>query len=262
MKFDEYLSMPGINWSALKHMRESPARYAHMLRQHGEDSTTLAIGRAVHTLTLQPDMFNAEFAIWTGGRRAGKEWDAFEADHATRTILKADEYELSRAMALAVLHDSTAAKYLRLSDFERSMQWVDHATGLPCKARTDITRASDRVLADLKTCASIDARRFGQAAARLGYAPQLAHYAAGIRASHGWTPRKVALIAVEKTPPHEVAVFILQPEQLDAAAEEVAALLLRLSECMDTASWPGRYSEEVPLQLPTYVDGELEIAYE
>lgn len=259
MKFTDYLQRPGINWSRLKHARESMARYRYECDHARKDSATLAIGRAVHTIVFEPHQFHDSYAIWHKDRK-GIEWAAFEAAHAGLTILKTAEFEHARAMAEAVKASPLAQPYLRDDAvFEVTVEWEDPITGLACKARPDILRPL--VLADLKTAASIDARRFGYQAHRLGYACQLAHYAAGIKATYGWLPQKVALIVVEKVPPYEVAVFEVGEEDLQRGAEEVAALLQSVAACEESGVWPGRYAEAVPLSMPSFVDGELEIDY-
>lgn len=260
MTHEEYLALDGINWSKLKHMRDSPAAYIWHAENDAKDTDTLALGRLVHTLVFEPERDEEDYAIWHG-RRQGKAWDEFQIANASKTIITSSDYGTASAMAMRVRNDPVASQYLRDAEFERTLQWFDPLTGLKCKARTDILQPRRRVLADLKTCVSIDARRFGSSAARYGYPGQMAHYGSGVRHALGWTPELCALIAVEKKPPHEVGVFTFTPEQLDTAAEEVAMLLARVRSCMDFGAWPNRYTEEVPLQLPAYVEGDVEIEF-
>ena len=135
------------------------------------------------------------------------------------------------------------------------MVWSDPVTGLPCKCRTDWTIPTERVLIDFKSTRSIEGRRFGAEAARFGYHLQLAHYRNGVRHSQGWFPKRVLLVAAEKTAPHDVAVFELDNDTLDIAEVEVQSLLLALAGHRAANQWPGRYSEEQALQLPAWVYG-------
>jgi hypothetical protein len=258
--FADYLQLDGLNWSKLKHMRDSPAAFIWHAENDTDDTDALRLGRLTHTMLFEPERVDLDYVVWHG-RRQGNDWKAFEAEHAERTILTADAYLLGLAMAVAVRRDPVAAPYLTEAEFEKPLQWLDPLTEIKCKARADILQPRRRVLADLKTCVSIDARRFGASAARLGYAGQIAHYGAGVRHALGWAPEKCVVIAVEKKPPHEVAVFTFTLEQLDTAAEEVAMLMARVQECRQSGEWPGRYTEEVALQLPAYVDGDIEIEF-
>lgn len=262
MTFAEYRALAGVNWSTLKAMRESPKAYKHALTHDRKDTMPMMIGRAVHSLVLEPDTFGLHYAVWNGGDRRGAKWTEFEATHAGMTIFKPAELDLAYAMSAAVLADPVARDYLAGAVFEGSIAWTDPATGLACKARPDVRNKARLLLADLKTCRSIDARRFGNESARLGYPQQLAHYASGCLHGLGWAPQTHALIAVEKDPPHDVGVFEIPPANREIAAEEVAALLERVRECREANRWPGRFESVQLLQLPAYIEGELEFEYE
>jgi len=258
----DYFALPGVNWSTLKHMRDSAKAYRYACDNQRADSLPLMLGRAVHAAVLAPSLFDAEFVVWDGGDRRGKDWAAFKAEHEGRTILKSDEKALVDDISAAVLADPVAAAMLADGDAEHPILWTDPATGLACKARADLVDKRRLLLLDLKTTRSIDPRRFGNECARLGYHQQMAHYAAGCLHGLGWAPQAHVLVAVEKDPPHDVGVFEIPPANREIAAEEVAALLERVRECREANRWPGRFESVQLLQLPAYIEGELEFEYE
>ena len=255
----EYRAAAGVNWSTLKYMRDSPMAYQHAVMVPRADSAPLMLGRAVHTLVLQPDQFDAQFVVWDGGDRRGSEWKAFAEANSTRTILKMDEMALASRIADAVFNHAPALDLLQGCTFEAPLVWHDPATELLCKARPDAIHAGDGLLIDLKTTRCAENRRFGLECARLGYALQLAHYAAGCEHAAGFVPQRHILIAVEKDAPHDVGVFEVADMHKELARDEVAMLLQRVKECRAERRWPGRYAEPQILQLPAYVEGELEI---
>lgn len=248
-----YQALEGVNWSTLKHLRDSGLKYQHALTHPRQDTEALALGRVTHTLVFEPEQFAAEYVIWEGGTRRGKEWEAFKAEHEGMTIFKPEEIDQAVAMAEAVKRHPLVQPYLDGGDFERAIQWTDPETGLPCKARPDWLQPHRRALVDLKTTRSIEGRYFGNAAARFGYHCQLGHYFNGVREALGWEPQLVALIAVEKDAPHDVAVFRVLEADLYAGQSEVAELLQKLRAYTDAQSWPGRYQEEQALQLPAWL---------
>lgn len=257
----DYFAIDAVNWSTLKHMRDSPKAYMHSLNNPRADSLPLMLGRAVHASVFEAHTFGTKFVVWDGGDRRGKDWAAFKESNANATILKADEMALVMAMAEAVCTDREAAQYIEGGDHERPITWRDPATGILCKARPDSVNRSSRLLVDLKTTRSIDARRFGNECARLGYHLQMAHYEAGCVHALGWVPQDVVLISVEKEPPHDVGVFKIKSDDREIAADEIAYLLQRVRECRESNHWPGRYDSAQLLNLPAYVEGELEIEF-
>lgn len=255
LSFAEYARLGAVNWSALKHLRESPMKYRYELEAPRHETTPMALGRATHCLVFEPQLFEREFAIYEGGDRRGKEWIAFKEAHAGLTILKPNEIETSAAMANAVRVHPLVAPYLEGGKFEQSVTWNDPASGLPCKARMDWINRDKGSLVDLKTTNSIDAYRFGRLAARMGYHCQMAHYYDGVQHGLGWEPSEALIVAVESEAPYDVAVFVLDEDTLYAGHEEVQGLLQRLKEYREADIWPGRYTSKTPLLLPAYVFG-------
>lgn len=247
MTRDEYFARPEVNWSLLKEMRRSPLQFNFRRHNPREDTKRLMAGRAGHTAILEPDRFLLDYALWTGDRRAGKEWDKFCAANGGKTILKAEDYAAALGQRDAVRAHPVAANLLRAGRPEETVFWTDSETGLACKARLDWL---GEALVDVKTTVDVDARRFGALAYRYGYHCQLAFYLRGLRANGIDVPAKI--IAVETAEPYEVAVFGLDEDVLWAGDEEVGELLRRVSQCEVAKAWPVRYPAEEPLALPSW----------
>lgn len=250
----DYSTLPGINWSTLKHMRDSPMAYRHACYNQRADTPALRFGRAVHCLLLTTETWASEFAVFDGQRR-GKAWEEFEQNATGKTILKPEEYWQASAVAFAVLGNKTARKYLDGARCEVPVQWTDFDTGLECKCRPDAIQ--ERTLIEFKTTTSAETRRFGNEAARYGYHMQAAHYWNALTAT-GNRPEKIVFIVAEKNPPYDVSVFRMDDMALGLARDEVAALLRRVRECTDSGEWPGRYPDEQLLSLPTWTEVDME----
>jgi hypothetical protein len=250
-----YFDAPGVNWSTLKHLRESAMHYRYRLENPIDTTPAMALGRVTHTLVFEPEKFADEYVIWEDGDRRGKAWLEFKELHAGRVIFKPNEIDIAVQIADAVKRHPLVQPYLVDGIFEMPITWTCPDTGLLCKAKPDWMQPDRRVLVDLKTTQSTQARRFGSQAARLGYHCQLAHYASGIEAGFGWKPSEVVIIAVESEAPYDVAVFEIDRETLMLADMEVKELLMQVKACRTADSWPGRYIEKQALQLPAWVYG-------
>jgi hypothetical protein len=107
----DYATVPGVNWSTLKHMAKSPLHYKHACENTRDDTPAFAFGRYVHALVFEPHRvaeryavldgsFKLDYIVYEGGDRRGKVWEAFKAEHSGRLILKpaeADAIEEGRA---------------------------------------------------------------------------------------------------------------------------------------------------------------------
>jgi exodeoxyribonuclease VIII len=241
MTFAEYEKLARVNWSTLKAMSKSPAHYRHGLLQRREDTAAMRLGRCVHLAVLEPELFASRVERWPeeNGRRYGKKWDKFRADHEGCEILTEDEHDLCLAIQRAVRSDREAARLLVGGESEVTAQWTDEATGLDCKARLDKVNAN---IVDLKTTRDASPTAFGRESWRLQYHCQMGFYQGGLAHQLGGTLLPVYVIAVEKDAPHAVQVYHLTDDLLDTGREEVGQLLARLSFCRANDVWPG-YAE-------------------
>jgi hypothetical protein len=257
LSFDSYRQIQAVNWTSLKYLRDgSPAHYKYRLDHQREDKPHLAIGRALHVAVFEPDRFALDFAVYDGptkgeGSRKAK-W-AFEEANAHRTVLDLDDYELTLAMRDAVRAHPLVAPYLECGVAEESVLFRDPISGLDCKSRLDWVSLSKPGIVDLKSTISSEARRFASMAARFGYHCQGAMYQRGYQVATGETLPFI-LVAVEKEPPFDVAVFrCFDDDALYAGGEELNELLERVAECRAADHWPGRYETEQALDLPKWV---------
>lgn len=257
LTFAEYKASQGVNWSSLKRLRESPLKYRYGAEALDVDTTYRAMGRAVHALVFEPQLWEQDFAIYEGGDRRGKEWQSFKEANEGKTIFKPNEISDILGMSNAVLSNELVAPYLEGGVFEQSVQWTDPKTSIKCKGRLDWNNKSMGALLDLKTSTTINQFRFGRIAARLGYHVQLGGmYYDALQHGLGWEPQEVAFIVVESSAPYEVAFFYMDPDDLFCAQEEKDELLARLKIHQEADIWPGAYPAKQRLLLPEYVFGD------
>jgi hypothetical protein len=254
MDFASYMQIDAVSASGLKAMRKSAREYLHVITQGRKATRAMGLGTGAHAAIFEPERFAREYVVWDGDRR-GKDYSAFCERHADRVILKRGEYDLCCGMRDAARSHPVAGPLLAPpGEAERVWLWRDEETGLDCKSRTDWWRAA--LLADLKTSADIDRRRFEATVYRLGYHIQAAHYRAGLAANGIADVPPFTIIAVESSPPHDVAVFDLDDGFLYRGEVERADLMAQVAACRFSGRYPGRYPERSPLMLPAWVEAD------
>lgn len=268
----EYFARKGKNWSSVKLMDDSALAYKYALDNPREDTAALALGRVVHSLVFEPETLATDYAVFTGETRRGKEWEAFKAANEGKTIFKSNEIEEAEAMAAAVRQHPLVKPYLAAAgEFERVVTWTDPETGLFCKGKMDWLIKDKEILIDLKTTKAIAPRRFAADVARYKYHGQMAHYSNGCEYGLGWRPKRIILIAVEKSAPYDVAVYEMDDAGKECGKELAATLLERVKWCEEKNYWPGaqfdwdtRTLAESTLELPGWLYGgsEIEVTYE
>lgn len=259
MTFAAYQATEGVNWSSLREMRESALHYRHALVHPRPETAPQVLGRYTHAAILRPQDLATDFVVWTEGRRAGEFWRTFQEQAGDRTIISEDDVVRVQGMVDAVRRSPHGAE-LRTAggQAEVSLTWYDPSTRLPCKGRVDWLRRAGAVVAELKTTRSTDLRLFGADLIRFGYHGQLAHYVEGIAHALGWRPERAIIVAVESAPPHDVALFELDAEVLEAGRELRDGLLEQVAACTISGIWPGRHPAPVVLDatnLPSWAFG-------
>jgi hypothetical protein len=81
MQDDAYRRLPGVTFSMLKHMHVSPARYRHYENHPHPDKKEFVHGRALHCRILEPDEYDARYAVGEGLERLPSDWRAIANGH-------------------------------------------------------------------------------------------------------------------------------------------------------------------------------------
>jgi hypothetical protein len=257
--YEAYRAGAGVNISSLLLMARSPLHYKHATTPGAEpqpDTDAMAFGRLVHLAILEPDKYRDDVAVWRGGRRAGKEWDAWQLEHAGKVHATASEAAQCEAMSLAVWSHPIAEPYLTLPGLaEVTMRWT-HPMGVECKSRLDWYVPGTGTIVDLKTSRDASEFAFARSAASLKYATRAAFYWDAVRYATGATPNSYVLMVVEKAAPFAVVCYRLSDADIEHGRAEYERLLSRLNACLETDSWPGYADDrETELLLPAWTFG-------
>jgi exodeoxyribonuclease VIII len=254
MTRDEYFALNRVNWSTLKLLRISPLHYRHGLTAPRRVTDGMLLGTAMHTAVFEPRAFASRHPVWDGGTRRGNDWEAFKAKYSGFEIITEAQRDAALRVAEAVRSHPVASRHLSEGAEERVITWTDAETGVECKGRADLVNGH---LVDLKTTGDLSPRVFAGTCARLGYVDQLAFYTDGLEAEGYKLHGPPALVCVEQKEPHDVVVYRVEEDQLEAGRRSYRALLDVLVACRETNQWPGRAPlMEEPLLLPAWAYDE------
>jgi hypothetical protein len=246
-----------INATAIKAGAKSMlAMRLAMAGASAEPTPAMQRGTLIHLATLQPSLWDEQVAIWPGGRRTGAAFDEFTSTHAGKAILKPEDAEEIHRVAKAVLGNPLAADLIGQSIVEAEQRWSGEGYGR-AKALLDmIERKTGSFIADLKTCSDLSAfnRQFFSG---LRYDLQLAWYWRAL-------DRKPAVyvVAVETSPPYDVAVWQVPQPVLQHALAKAERIARHYRECEAAGNFPGLVdarSERIPeIEPPPWYFDEAE----
>lgn len=142
-----------LSSSSLKVLLKNPTQFHHeYVLGHREEvyKPAFAEGSYTHTLCLEPEKL-ADYAIWTGLRRAGHAYEAFKAANPGKVILSSIQKTHSESYFRAYQARAEAVRMLSGGAAEYTMQ--AELLGVPVKARADYINIEAGYIADVKTTA-------------------------------------------------------------------------------------------------------------
>lgn len=204
----------------------------------------LDFGTAVHTYLLGsgPELAVIQEADWRSKHAQTQKANAILDG---KVPLLPCEYKQVQDMAKVVReHRIAGALFAEGSgEAEKSLYWVDQATGVTCRARPDWlpnNGGSRLYVPDFKTTVSADDESIAKHIHNYGYHQQAAWYLDGVRAlGLGDHEAVFLLVFQEKTPPYLVRAVQLPLMALKIAAAKNDRARRIFAECTATGEWPG-----------------------
>lgn len=221
----EYHSLDSIGSTSLRLLEESSL---HLKNKDlfNIDSKSINIGTAVHTLTLEPEKFNEEFAIEPKNAprntTIGKaKWADFEENLGDKIPISSIDFENAQKMALnlrTIMRD-----YIEKGIVERSFFSTYRGIDMKCRPDLLFDTGNGWIIFDLKTTNDID--RLDKAIECYRYDRAMAWYRRVLTAN-GYNVIGTVLAFVDSvSSSHEVKLRMLQSEDLAIADDEIEDLI-------------------------------------
>ena len=250
---EDYHNAPGVSSTSLDRVLVSPATYKYFQENPEPVSEAVEHGRILHTLILEPQLFDAQYAVAPEEleRRGTKAWSEFVSKNPGRHHIKANEFLRAKQMAEVARAHSRAALLTGLK--ELSFFWKDAKTGILCKCRPDNLTAKGVIVDYKSTEKAFPKESWARSMAIYGYHMQGALYLDGVvnalaqseTVIEGFEPPKAFVYyAQEKSAPFLVKPWLLGEASLELGRRQYQAALEKIVECEKSGVWPG-YPEQV-----------------
>lgn len=270
----EYFASPGISNSMLGQFARSPAHYREYLRNPPETKPEQLVGKALHCLILERDLFDSRFAVLPDNAPAKPTaamlnaknpsessvariefWEKFQAQIGDREVLTNEQAVLVNDAAATIRSHPELANLLAGEClFEVAVFAEDPVTGLLCRCKIDLmSEIGERLInCDLKSTRDARPFRFQKSAYDFGYFRQAAFYIDVCRWADIPVDEPFIIPAFETEPPFNVSIFSIEGEQLERGRQAYRNLLHRLAVCEETGQWPGYSTDITPLIYPSW----------
>ena len=277
----EYHKWDAASNSRLSRLLKSPAHLKAAMDEEYTETPAQRQGRVSHTAILEPDEFESRYVVigqCDGKTKSGKrcsrsgavyrEGQSFCGQHDPKPgvahegpeVISESERDVALAQRDKVFSRAAAKTLLTGSgEVELGVLWHDQETDVLCKGRWD--RHSPDIaggaIVDLKTTKDASRLEFERSIFNFGYFRQAGLYLSGAQVRR-LPAKRFVIIAVEKTPPYEVAVYRLSDSATEEGLKQSRLLLRRYAECAESGEYPGYPDRVVDVFLPPWAFGKID----
>lgn len=241
------LDCPAAYWA------DSPLNKQRVVDIEAEEKTEakhFRIGRAAHTLLLEPGEYAKQIAVppvfrtksgeisTSFATAEAKEWVA-KVQREGKTILQPKEERIVHGVCASLRSHPLHGDGIFHGEIERAIVWKDPKTGVWLKARPDNIPASAAMLTDLKVMASAHPDSVRNAIRGFGYDMQLALGGIGCQHVIGLEIEDYAIVAAGVKPPHLVHVQTIGQTAIFYAQLRLRRAIDTFARCLADNYWPG-----------------------
>lgn len=224
-----YHQHPAISKSKLDLIDKSLAHYQNPSRQERDFFT---FGQAVHDVILQPEIFKNEYIKMpeTIKIRRGKEWEAFKLESEGKKILTQDEYTQALEFRDRIMSHKICKNIFKDGEPEMSYFTKFDVDGqeIDVKCRPDYV--SKNCLIDIKTTLDASYDSFKRSILKYRYHVQGAFYLDVVNKVLGTEIDTFIFVAIEKSYPYPIGVYMLDRESLDLGRKRYQENLKTLAQ--------------------------------
>ena len=259
MSYQDYSDKPGLRSGYLAEIIKGSPGLAEYHRAHQITTPALNLGKALHSLILEPQTFADTWAIGgpvnpkTGNpygveTKAFQEWESEQGkpvmSHAQHRALLGMAESIAAHPLARTIRDAPRKT-------ELSLFWELEET--PCKARIDCLQ--DGVVWDIKTTRDASYRGFERSISEYRYHMSAAWYLDGARrAGLIGMDCKFLWLAIENVPPYALCVYRAIDELLEVGHILCVEAFDQYVKCEQEKHFPTAYAqEEVLMNAPRWM---------
>lgn len=265
----------GVSKSGLDLIAKSPLHYwsAYLdpQREPRVETPAMALGTAIHSAVLEPDLFADEYLVMPKIDRrtkAGKEQhEELIANAGNKRILTPEDYNACFSIQQNIRQHPAAQLLLGSGEPELSVFWRDAETGVLCKCRPDWFNYKANIMVDVKSTEDASHEGFQRSIIKWGYHVQAAWYLDGFKAATGTMPKAFVFAAVEKKRPYATAFYYADADMIEIGRLLYRERLNEFASCLKRNLWPGYPQQLQAMSLPAWFlkaandNEETEISY-
>lgn len=244
--------------------KKTPFEYKWLQDNPKTPSSSLTLGTLFHTLFLEPEKFDAEYAVFDGeSRRGTKAWKAFEDANKGKILLKKEELAEAEKMRDDALKNTlTKDIYKAKGEAEASYFCRESEHGVLLKCRPDKFIPEKSWVVDVKTTKNpfpFEKNGFKKEAYIYGYYLSASLTLRVMELVLGVRPSEYFYLAVSNAAPYRSFLYRATEEEIMLGDAIVDKTLPVYAKALRTGVWSDFPDVIYDCGLPEWADGYDEI---
>lgn len=247
-----------VGSSQLRKILDSPkAFYWSFFKGLKEEETeAFRLGKIIHKAVLEGSKFRDSYIVMPEfGDQRSKENKAakvkwFADLPKDKIAVTQDHLDMLIGIIDSVMSHPQGPDLLKNGKSEVAGYYVDQKTGIKIRIKPDFLSFNLAIMVDLKSTRNSERRKFMSSVYDYRYDFQMLTYSEGTKAITGKRPEMNTMIAVEKKPPYECAIYYFNDFSLEYAGADYRKALDTLKWCIDNNKWPQRQKSIEPCEIP------------
>jgi len=221
---EDYHASMALSSSNLKDMLISPYHYWYKKNVPHKSTPALLFGTLLHTMLLEPHLFDKEYFVMEKPKRVSKIGKALyselDIERGSRQWITPEDHSQAQMMIGSLMSNKLVKSLLEASYVEQSLFFKDKQTGIDCKVRADAISLKDGIVLDLKSTAiSANEEDFKYTVRKYKYDLSANFYLEGFEGYCG-EPLKFLWLGVEKSPPYSMGLYLMSHEVRQRGQEQ------------------------------------------
>lgn len=245
---DYHADKISISRSGLMDFDRSPytywAKHLNPNRPKPEPTSSMILGSAFHTLILEPELFDKNYAVKPKPmllKNVGRDqYDRYKGvleylENSGSIILTEEQWQILMDMEMKLEDNFQATSLIKDARIEHSFFWQDPHSELYLKCRPDALQ--DNIIVDLKTANDASPRAFQNAIITGGYHLQFAMMRDAIEILEGRRITNFVNIVCETKYPYNMGIYIMDEDAVNQGQLKYKQICLDLKAALAENKW-------------------------
>lgn len=229
-----------LSSTSIKDFIKDPQKFYRVYIERSEEKESIgesvaSDGTLAHSLVLEPEKFDEEYAVFDGWKKIGKEYDEFSSKNLDKHVVS--KSQLKKVQSWVNSFNKLAPAKALISNGHAEYSLATELEGVKIKVRADYINLTNQYIVDIKTSSlPSDVESFKGAVKNYGYDISAALYLMAFEKFYNCEINNFYFIVLGKKD-IQCQIYRLSDQTRIIGKSKILKALQQLKYCMETNDW-------------------------